>query len=80
MLENAHGPNAMRGGALAGKSSPCLYLTVKVATMTARNLFEKTQNAAEGKRPSGEEGVGLNFVVMMVSCTGVEWGRVVERG
>jgi len=68
VLERAHGVNACRGAILLLNMDPCLSLTDIMATIMARNLFEKTQNAAEGNLPSGEEAVGSNLVVMMSSC------------
>lgn len=43
-------------------------MTLMMATMMARNRLENTQNAADGNLPSGDEGVGVNSVVMMSSC------------
>ena len=50
------------------KTAPCLSFTEIIATMIAKNLLEKTQNAAEGNLPSGDDSVGLNSVVMISSC------------
>ena len=57
---------------------PCFILVKNIARRTARNLLLKTQNVADGKRPSGFRGVGVNFVVMM-SCesTEIEWFSLV---
>lgn len=68
MLESAHGVNAVSGAVLLLNTDPCLSFTEIMATIIARKRFEKTQNAAEGKVPSGECLVGINLVVMMSSC------------
>jgi len=68
VLDKAHGVKAFNGATLFWNTEPCLNLTAMMATMIARNRFEKTQNAAEGNVPSGECLVGSNLVVMISSC------------
>ena len=68
MLDKAQGVNASSGATLLEYTDPCRSLTAMMATIMARNLFENTQNAADGNVPSLECLVGVNLVVMMSSC------------
>jgi outer membrane scaffolding protein for murein synthesis (MipA/OmpV family) len=53
VLLSAQGANAARGATLFARTAPFRTRTAITATMMARKRFEKTQNAALGKRPSG---------------------------
>lgn len=66
VLLREHGVNANKGA--ADHTVPCFQRQTKAATKIARKRLEKTQKAAEGKRPEGVSGVGVNFVLMMSSC------------
>ena len=50
------------------KTAPLRHLTMMAQKTTAANRLQKTRNDDDGKRPSGEDGVGESSVVMISIC------------
>ena len=68
VLLNEHGAKLHKGATLFAYTAPCLILQAIAPIMTARNRFEKTQNAADGNFPDGTLSVGSKTVVIISSC------------